>query len=103
MQIQIQPTFGRERQQPLDPSIETGMHGEEGAEHAAMLGDMIGDRLAARLQKILDRRQGHALQVNATGPFALQLAKHRPADLMVRRLALEVGADRDRAVGVGAA
>ena len=95
------------RRQPEEGAEPGGKIGErigDHAEDAASLGDQVGGAAigAVGLDQFGTDEAG-GLQRDPPLPFGADLAEHRPADVVLRRDRVEMGADRRGAVGIGGA
>ncbi len=103
VEVEIQAALRGEPEDPLELRVDVRQHEGHAAKDAGALGNPIGDLLGEGAAKVVERDQRDRLQLDPSGPFGAQLAEQGPGDPMLRRQAVEMGADRDRAVGKGAA
>jgi hypothetical protein len=70
-------------------------------QQAVMLGDEIGELLAAFGREQIHRYDGRRLQRDLAGPFVAQLGENGPGDFGLRRKTVQMRADRGDAARVG--
>jgi hypothetical protein len=99
----VKAALGGERKDAIPPSIDVRQHRCGAAEHAAAVGDQIGQLLGERAAQVVQADQRDGLHGDALGQLLAQLAEQRPGDAMLGRRAVQVRADRNRAVGKRAA
>ena len=103
VQIEIEAARAGEREQAIQLAIDRRVHVGHRAEDAALARDQVRERVAEAVLQVLEVGERDRLERDPVPPRFAQLREHLPRGALQRPRAVEMGADRDRAVGEGAA
>ena len=102
MEVDVEPAALGLGEEGGDARFHRRREVERGADRAAVFRDEVEQR-AEIIGEEVDAGEAGALKLDPAGPALPHLRKHWPGDRLLRRLAVDVGADGGGAVGVGGA
>ena len=104
VEVEVEPVLDGKRKDEVEQFLKVGNHVGDGAEHAFRRGDALGERREPGLvARGLYAGETDGLQLDAAAPALAHFLEDRPGDRLLWGNAVDMGAQRLGAVGVGRA